>query len=161
MIPELLKQLSISKSSAECSNVQCLLVIGSLIGANYITGGSIRYNKRKTDIELHLVDINSKKAVNSVSLQSKLPLRECAETELPALVNSLLRGTSAKETTVAGKKPIVKNPFLYIGTALAGGAAVGAWYYKRHYRSADGKASSGPQEISLDDAPVRKRETEE
>lgn len=161
MLPELLQQLSIYESAAECSNVQCLLVIGSLIGANYITGGSIRYDNRKTDIELHLVDVAGKKAVNSVSLQSKLPLQECVKTEIPALVTSLLHGTPGQGSAVAEKKSIFKSPFLYIGTALVGGAAAGAYYYKFHYNeTSDNPGESISSEVPLDDAPQRTRSSE-
>jgi hypothetical protein len=64
-LPELLKQLYIEESATGCSDPQCLTVIGSLIGANFIVGGSIRKKGSETAIELNLVDVAKKQAINT------------------------------------------------------------------------------------------------
>jgi hypothetical protein len=153
-LPELLKQLYIEESATACSDPQCLTVIGSLIGANFVVGGSIRKNGRETVIELNLVDVAKKKAMNTVGISLKTSA--LLDSEVPSLVKKLmdldLHGT--QKVASAEKKGFFANPLLYIGTGLAGAVAGGAYYYVYYYKNDN---TNGTNDISLDDAPARER----
>ncbi len=160
-LPDLLSQLSIEQSATGCSDPQCLTVIGSLIGANSVIGGMIRKEGRRTEVSLNLVDVATRKAVNSVDLSSRAPMSEVIATEIPALTKVLMSGPVS---TAAGKKShknFFSNPVTYISAAaLIGGAATGGYYfYKHYYRDGDSDGTGiRTAEISIDDAPVRTRE---
>ena len=165
-IPELLKQLSIDESASSCSDKQCLTVVGSLIGANYMVGGSIRYKNHETSIEISLIDVAEKKVINSVSFSSGSKKKALFDTEIPALAKSLMN-PAMQNPPVAGKKrkkSFLANPFLYIGTGVAGIAAGGACYYAFVYKRSAADGGGGgvndpddPSDLSLDDAPARTR----
>ena len=97
--------------------------------------------------------------INSVNLSSRSEWEILLDGEVHALTKSLM-ASSTSEGSLATKssreRNIFRHPLTYIGPVLVGGAAAGAWYYKRHYGS-ETEGSSGPQEISLDDAPARTR----
>jgi hypothetical protein len=161
-IPELLKQLLIDESASACSDVQCLTVIGSLIGANFMVGGSIRHKGRETSIELNLVDVAAKKIKNTVNLQCRSSKNALLETEIPALTKALMSSPSNKIARPGSgnkeKKSVLKNPLVYIGTGVAGLAAGGVYYYFNYYKKGDAAPeSSANGEISLGDAPARTR----
>lgn len=169
MLPDLLKQLMLDESSISCSDPQCLTIVGGLIGAEMMIGGMIKYANHATTIELNLVDVAERKAINSVSLSSGAKKSTLLGSEIPALVQSLLSAPNSSPQAVvppAQQNPsILKNPLLYVGTFLATGAAAGAYYYKYHYRADDGGdpdpvdppiVNDSPG-LSMDDVPVRKR----
>lgn len=157
-IPELLQQLSIDQSATACSDVQCLTVIGSLIGANTMIGGTFRFAAKTTTIELNLVDVAAKKALNTVYLTSKSNKRDILEIEIPKLVKDLFSAEPQKQPKqeIVRKKTLLTNPLLYVGTLFVGGAAAGAYYYKNYYNPA---ASPSPDnsELPMGDAPERSR----
>jgi TolB-like protein len=155
-LPELLKQLYIEESATACSDPQCLTVIGSLIGANFVVGGSIRKNGREITIELNLVDVANKKAINTVDSRTKAKADILLKTEIPALVKTLMNPgkRGPKKIASAEKNGFFANPLVYIGTGLAGAAAGGVYYYFNYYKQPE---ANGNSNISLDDAPVRTR----
>lgn len=157
-IPELLKQLSIDQSATACSDPQCLTVIGSLIGANTMIGGTIRYAAKTTTIELNLVDVAAKKALNTVHLNSKSNKRDILEIEIPELVKNLFSAEPQKQPKqeIVRKKTLLANPLLYVGTLVVGGAAAGAYYYKYYYNPAATRSPDNP-ELPMGDAPERSR----
>ncbi len=157
LLPELLKQLSIDQSATVCSDAQCLIIIGSLIGANTMIGGSIRKKNKETEIKLKLVDVIGKKAINSVTLSSRSSQNKLLEKEVPALTESLMSddGENLVQNTDS-KKSFFRNPLTYIGPVLLAGAAAGAYYYKYNYKN-DHESDPGASGISLDDTPERTR----
>jgi|GEM_PF-2300260 len=155
-IPELLKQFAVDQSATACSDPQCLTLMGSMIGATTVVGGSISRSKGETFIELNLVDVAQKRALNSVSFSSKAKKSVLLQSEIPALASSLLSPDSRVAKRKPGKKRgFFRNPVTYIGTALVGGAAFGAYYYMSNNGGPDGKEST--EEIPISDAPVRSR----
>jgi hypothetical protein len=155
-LPELLKQLYIEESATACSDPQCLTVIGSLIGANFVVGGSIRKNGKETVIELNLVDVANKKAVNTAGLQTKAQMNVLIESEIPALVKDLLAAekNNSQKAASNGKKTFFANPLVYIKTGLVSAIAGGAYYYLFCIKS---NSTDKNNDIPLDDAPVRRR----
>lgn len=161
-LPELLKQFSIYESAAACSDQQCLVVTGSLIGANTMIGGSIKYEKNLTEITLNMVDVAGKQTINSVTMSTGSKKADFLKIEIPALVQSLLNpGKVSPQPKLAAKKNFFTNPFLYAGTLLVGGAAAGAYYFKfyRHDDEGDGEPEIEEKDLplSMDDIPVRTR----
>lgn len=156
-IPELLKQFAVDQSATACSDPQCLTLMGSMIGANTIVGGSVSRSKGETFIELNLVDVARKTSLNSVSFSSRAKKSVLLQSEIPALASSLLSPDSRMAKRKSGKKRgFFRNPVTYIGTALVGGAAFGAYYYMSNYGGPDGEEEH-TGEISISDAPVRSR----
>ncbi len=157
-LPELLKQLYIEESAAACSDIQCLIIIGNLIGANFIVGGSIRRTGKETEMSLNLVNVEKKQAMQNVAFKTTLKPYDILEMVIPAKVEALMTpGVKHKSKIAAsakGKKGFFTNPLLYIGTGLAGIAAGGAYYYFHYYKQPEVDVTN---EISLDDAPVRRR----
>ena len=173
MLPELLQQLSVEQSAATCSNEQCLSLIGSLIGANRIIGGTIGQTKKSVEITLNFIDVDNRKLVNFVNISSGSAMEVIISRELEPLTRQLLYpdGTPsvAKKKENKGMRRILRSPVTYItlGTLfLAGAAGGGAYYYKNYYKndSADKPVPDDdpiveepPKEIPVDDIPHRTR----
>jgi len=136
MLPDLLGQLSVKDASTACSDPQCLALIGNMFGANYVIGGFVRYKDNLTEIELNLVDVGDKRALNTVSMKTGSRKKIIFSSEIPALVKDLLNPHATPPPTklIAEKKSVLTNPLLYVGTLLAGGLGAGAYYYKYYYQ---------------------------
>lgn len=131
MLPELMKQLSVEESMTSCSDPQCLLLIGNLIGADFVIGGFVRYKDRLTQIELNLISVSKKRALNTVTMSTGSGKRAFFRRELPLLVGNLLNPDAPPPPSklVADKRNIFTRPIFYISTLLVGGAASGAYLY--------------------------------
>jgi hypothetical protein len=138
MLPELFNQLALDQSALVCSDQQCLILLGNLIGAAAVLGGSITTTGKQTTIELNLVDVSGKRTINNVLLTSVAKKSDFFENELPALVKNLL-SSRANTSPLASKssvkhKSVLSNPLLYTGALLVGGAAATRtifWYIIR------------------------------
>ena len=142
MIPDLLGQLTVKEAATACSDPQCLVLIGNLIGANLVIGGFIRYNNNLTEIELNLVSIEERRALNTVSISTGSKKSVILTSEIPALVSSLLNPDVPLPPTklVAEKKNFFTTPWPYAATLFAGAAGAGAYYYQYIYKpNRDGK----------------------
>lgn len=162
MLPELFNQLAIDHSALICSDPQCLILLGNLIGANAAIGGFIKRSRERTMIELSLVNVSKKQIINTVSLTTAASIVEFKEEELPELVKSLLgsrTNTSPLRSKSLKKKSAFTNPMLYVGTVVVGGAAAAAYYFlvytKDDNHQSVGQPSSEP--LSLDDIPIPAR----
>lgn len=160
MIPELLKQLNIGQSAASCSEIQCLSLIGSMIGANTVIGGTIAQTGKTTEITLNCVDVAGKKLKNTVSLSAKTSVELLIDKEIPALAKSLMQTTAPQSVAVENDEeknmlhnPLMRNPLSYVGVVLLGGAAAGAYYYKYHNNSVEG--ADGPDVVDVPKDPVQ------
>lgn len=163
MLPELFNQLALDQSALVCSDQQCLILLGNLIGAAAVLGGSITTTGKQTTIELNLVDVSGKRTINKVLLTSVAKKSDFIENELPALVKNLL--SSRTNASPLASKPSVKrtsvlsNPLLYTGTLLVGGAAATAYYFLVYKKSDDHENAGQPvnEPLSLDDIPIPTR----
>lgn len=131
MLPELLNQLSVQESVTSCSDPQCLLLIGNLIGAEAVIGGFIRYRDKLTQIELNLISVSKKRALNTVTMSTGSGKRTFLKRELPILVRNLLNPDAPPPPSklIAEKRNILTRPIFYISTVLIGGAATGTYLY--------------------------------
>lgn len=162
MLPELFNQLAIDHSALICSDPQCLILLGNLIGANAAIGGFIKRSRERTIIELSLVNVSKKQIINTVSLTTAASITEFKEKELPELVKSLLgsrTNSSPLQSKSLKKKSAFSNPMLYIGTLVTGGAAAAAYYFLVHKKDDDHQTIGQPatEPLSLDDIPIPAR----
>lgn len=168
VLPELLKQLLIYETSRDCSDQQCLEVTGSLIGTDFIIGGTARYRNRTIEITLNMVDVNQNQTVHSITMSSGSGRTTFLNKDIPELVNSLLNfetlsrpnvGQRAKTKIGNRRTGILEKPGLYAGSILAGGVALGVYYVIQNNK----KELSETYEnlpLSLDDVPQRTRGAE-
>ncbi len=163
ILHDMLEQLSIDQSATSCSDAQCLTIVGSLIGASRVIGGSVSRDGRKTFITLNLVDVAGKKAINSVSMNSRSDKNELLAFEIPALVKTLMapRSPISRRNGLKGRS-FFANPVTYIAAGLAGTVAAGTFLFKLgNPPDRDDPSGPGPVVpgvIPIDDAPSRTRE---
>jgi hypothetical protein len=164
MMPELFNQIAIDHTALACSDMQCLLLLGNLIGAEVVIGGFITTTGKKTAIELQLIDVTEKRTLQTVSMTSTANRLDFTKTELPNLVKQLFRSpkdTSPVTTKHPGRKSIFASPLLYTGTALVSGGVAAAYYflvYKKEGETPQGGDDKKP--LPLDDIPIPTRGTQ-
>jgi hypothetical protein len=162
MLPELFNQLALDQSTLVCSDLQCLVLVGNLIGANVVLGGNATSIGKQITIELNLIDVTEKKSINTVSMTSTANKAEFTSKELPRLVKNLLDPDKPSQKVVIKKKRVITNPFLYAGTVLAGGAAASAYYFLVYKKDDEKQPTPGPDNtpLSIDDIPMPGRGSE-
>jgi len=85
-LPELLKQLDMNDTLIASYDPNCLIIVGSLIGANTVLGGLVTRNKDSVNIKLYLVAVEKKQTLSEASLSSVSPKMVLLEKEIPELV---------------------------------------------------------------------------
>lgn len=160
ILPELLSQLNIEEPFSACYNPQCLILAGSMIGANTIIGGFVSHNNNGIDIRLNLVDVKNKITLNIISVHSTSQKKAFMETEIPEIIKKLFSPSqnvniSSSTDNSKKKKTIFSRPPFYGGIAIIGLIGAGAIYYYQNYYKTNQSNSDEDPPLSMDGAPVR------
>jgi hypothetical protein len=149
--------------SPECSNEQCLQVMGTLLVAQRVLGGTLTKTERSYTIDLLMVDPLKRMVLQRVLYEFKNTDSKSLKEETHKVVEMMFSTKRLEiksipkvpNTTGRHFKTLVWVPLSAVITGGIG-VIVGYFYYKLKHDS-NSQPQTGANELQLDDAPVRTR----